>query len=84
MNFFPISRLSARVVTAWLGWYGLAHGARAVATASRYANAANTLRLQVENVTNRNDWVSVGGYPGSGYLVLGKPRTVKLNATWEF
>jgi len=43
-----------------------------------------TLRLQVENVTNRNDWISVGGYPGSGYLVLGKPRTVKLNATWEF
>jgi len=84
--------------------------ARAVATASRYANAANTLRapgwvrydlgvryaldlpndqlltlrLQIENLTNRNDWVSVGGYPGSGYLVLGAPRTFKLNATWEF
>jgi len=84
--------------------------ARAIATASRYADAANTLRvpgwvrydlgarytldlpgeqlltlrLQIENVSNRNDWISVGGYPGSGYLVLGNPRTLKLNATWEF
>jgi len=84
--------------------------ARAVATGSRYANAANTmrvagwvrydlgarymldlpgeqlltLRIQIENVTNRNDWVTVGGFPGQGHLSLGAPRTFRLNATWEF
>jgi iron complex outermembrane receptor protein len=42
-----------------------------------------TVRGRVENVANRNDWVSVGGYPGSGYLVLGDPRTWRLEASFD-
>lgn len=43
-----------------------------------------TLRARVDNLTNRNQWVSVGGYPGSGYLVLGDPRTFMVNGTVAF
>ncbi len=43
-----------------------------------------TLRGRVENVTNRSDWVSVGGYPGAGYLVLGQPRTFLVSGTVGF
>ena len=43
-----------------------------------------TLRLRLDNATNRNYWASVGGYPGSGYLVLGTPRTVSLTASMDF
>ena len=42
------------------------------------------LRARVENLANRNQWVSVGGYPGSGYLVLGAPRTVIGSGTVSF
>lgn len=42
------------------------------------------LRARVENLTNRDYWMSVGGYPGSGYLVLGAPRTFMLSASMEF
>ena len=40
-----------------------------------------TFRLRVENLANRNYWASAGGYPGSGYLVLGAPRTFMLSAS---
>ncbi|KRA02488.1 TonB-dependent siderophore receptor [Achromobacter sp. Root565] len=43
-----------------------------------------TLRARVENIANRNYWASVGGYPGSGYLVLGGPRTFSLSASMDF
>ena len=43
-----------------------------------------TLRLRVDNVTNRNYWASAGGYPGAGYLVLGDPRTFTLSGTVAF
>jgi iron complex outermembrane receptor protein len=43
-----------------------------------------TLRARVDNLTNRNYWASAGGYPGSGYLVLGAPRTFNLTATLAF
>ncbi len=43
-----------------------------------------TVRGRVDNVANRNQWVSVGGYPGAGYLVLGAPRTFTVNATIAF
>jgi len=43
-----------------------------------------TLRARVDNVTDRDYWASVGGYPGNGYLVLGAGRTVSLNASVEF
>jgi iron complex outermembrane receptor protein len=43
-----------------------------------------TLRGRVENLANRNQWVSVGGFPGAGYLVLGNPRTFLLSGTVGF
>lgn len=43
-----------------------------------------TLRARVENLTNQNHWVSVGGFPGAGYLVLGAPRTYMLSGTVGF
>ncbi len=39
-----------------------------------------TLSARINNLTDENDWVSVGGYPGSNYLVLGAPRTVLVSA----
>lgn len=48
------------------------------------ADQAVTFRARVDNVTDRNYWASVGGYPGYGYLVLGAPRTVTLSATVDF
>ena len=43
-----------------------------------------TLRGRLDNVTNRNEWVSAGGYPGAGYLVLGAPRTFVVSGTVAF
>jgi iron complex outermembrane receptor protein len=43
-----------------------------------------TLRLRVDNATDRNYWASVGGYPGSGYLTVGGPRTFSLSASVDF
>jgi len=43
-----------------------------------------TIRARVDNVTDENDWVSVGGYPGSNYLVLGTPRTFVVSASVDF
>ena len=43
-----------------------------------------TLRARVENLTDRDYWASVGGYPGAGYLVQGMPRTFLLSASMEF
>ncbi|WP_226666942.1 TonB-dependent receptor [Microbulbifer aggregans] len=43
-----------------------------------------TLKARVQNVADSNDWVSVGGYPGANYLVLGQPRTFLLSASLEF
>lgn len=49
-----------------------------------------TLRARVNNVFDRDYWASAGGYVGAngtvgtGYLVLGTPRTVTLSATMDF
>jgi iron complex outermembrane receptor protein len=43
-----------------------------------------TFRARVDNITDKNYWASAGGYPGSGYLVLGAPRTVTVSATFDF
>lgn len=43
-----------------------------------------TLRANINNLTNRDHWASVGGFPGANYLVLGDPRTVVLSATVDF
>ncbi|HKE92777.1 MAG TPA: TonB-dependent siderophore receptor [Povalibacter sp.] len=55
---------------------------------ARYATAAlgrpTTLRARIENVADNDYWASVGGYPGSNYLVLGSPRTFVLSASVDF
>jgi iron complex outermembrane receptor protein len=43
-----------------------------------------TFRARVDNVTDKSYWASAGGYPGSGYLILGAPRTVSVSATFDF
>lgn len=43
-----------------------------------------TLRARVENVGDSDDWVSVGGFPGANYLVLGSPRTFLISASVDF
>ena len=43
-----------------------------------------TARARVENVANEDQWVAVGGYPGSNYLTLGAPRTLSLQLAVEF
>lgn len=43
-----------------------------------------TLRLRVDNLTDRNYWASSGGNPGSSYLVVGGPRSVNLSASVDF
>ena len=43
-----------------------------------------TLRARIDNLSDRAYWASVGGFPGSGYLVAGAPRTVSLSASVDF
>lgn len=43
-----------------------------------------TVRARLDNLTGENDWVSVGGYPGANYLVLGSPRTLVVSASIDF
>ena len=54
----------------------------------RYAFEAGgqplTLRARVENLADEYQWVAVGGYPGSNYLTLGGPRTLRLSISTEF
>ena len=52
--------------------------------ASTVARRPVTLRARVENVADSDDWLSVGGYPGANYLVLGAPRTFVLSASVDF
>ena len=54
----------------------------------RYAFVAGgkdlTVRARVENLADEDQWVAVGGYPGSNYLTLGAPRTLRLSVSAEF
>ena len=63
------------------GWGRLDLGARYV---TQMAGKIVTLRARVDNVADRSYWASVGGYPGSGYLVVGNPRTFSLSASVDF
>jgi iron complex outermembrane receptor protein len=63
------------------GWSRFDVGAR---YSFNVAQQVVTVRGRVDNVTDRNEWVSVGGYPGAGYLVLGAPRTFIASATLAF
>ncbi|MFW2176943.1 MULTISPECIES: TonB-dependent receptor [unclassified Moraxella] len=51
---------------------------------TKFGTTPVTLRGDIENVTDKNYWSSVGGYPGQGYLNAGQPRTVKLSASFKF
>lgn len=63
------------------GWARLDVGARYV---TEVAGKLLTLRARIDNVANRDYWASVGGFPGSGYLVVGNPRTFSLTASVDF
>jgi iron complex outermembrane receptor protein len=63
------------------GWTRLDIGARYL---TEFAGRLVTLRGRVDNVTDRNHWASVGGFPGAGYLVAGAPRTFTLSASVDF
>lgn len=52
--------------------------------AMRIMDRAVTLRARVDNVADRAYWASAGGFPGSGYLVVGSPRTFTLSGTVDF
>lgn len=43
-----------------------------------------TLRARLDNVTGRDYWASVGGFPNANYMVLGAPRTLSVSATVDF
>jgi len=49
----------------------------------RYAFAVGdklmTVRANIENLTNKSYWSSVGGAPGADYLILAAPRTFLLS-----
>lgn len=55
---------------------------------ARYAFEASgtplTLRARIENVSDEDQWVAVGGFPSSNYLTLGAPRTFRLSITADF
>ncbi len=51
---------------------------------SRFMDRNLTLRARIDNVTDKAYWASAGGYPGSGYLVVGAPRSVVVSATVDF
>jgi iron complex outermembrane recepter protein len=63
------------------GWTRLDFGARYVLDIGR---TPLTLRARIDNATDRAHWASVGGFPGSGYLVLGAPRSVSVSASVDF
>ena len=43
-----------------------------------------SVRARIDNVTNENEWISAGGFPGFGYMVLGAPRTYVVSASVDF
>ena len=43
-----------------------------------------TLRARLDNLFDKGYWASVGGYPGSNYLVQSAPRTLSVSATVNF
>ncbi|MES2027256.1 MAG: TonB-dependent receptor [Pseudomonadota bacterium] len=63
------------------GWARLDVGARYL---TEVQGKLVTIRARLDNVTDRNYWASVGGSDGSGYLVLGNPRTFSLTASVDF
>jgi iron complex outermembrane recepter protein len=52
--------------------------------ATELGGRKTTLRFRIDNLFDKANWISVGGYPGSNYLVLGDPRTFGLSASVDF
>lgn len=63
------------------GWTRLDIGARYV---TDIKGKLFTVRGRIDNVADRDYWASSGGSPGSGYLVMGAPRTVTVSAQLDF
>lgn len=63
------------------GWTRLDIGARYLAD---FGGRLVTLRARIDNAADKNYWASSGGYPGSGYLVVGAPRSFVLSASVDF
>lgn len=63
------------------GWTRLDAGIRYL---TELNGSALTLRTRVDNLTNKSYYASVGGFPGSGYLVVGAPRTLSVSASVDF
>jgi iron complex outermembrane recepter protein len=62
-------------------WTRIDAGAR---FATQLAGRQLALRARIDNLAGRRFWASSGGSPGSGYLVLGNPRTFTASATVDF
>jgi iron complex outermembrane receptor protein len=43
-----------------------------------------TIRARINNVADSDQWISVGGFPGANYMVLGDPITLVLSASFDF
>lgn len=52
--------------------------------ATRWSGREFILRARVDNIVGSRYWSSSGGFPGSGYIVLGSPRTLTGNLTAAF
>lgn len=63
------------------GWTRLDAGVRLLVDVS---GKPVTLRARVDNLTDRDYWASSGGFPNSGYLVAGGPRSFSLSASVDF
>lgn len=48
---------------------------------TRIATRDVSLRARLQNVGDNDYWASVGGFPGSNYLVLAEPRTFLVSAS---
>ena len=63
------------------GWTRIDAGARLT---TQLVGRQLALRARIDNLAGRRYWASSGGFPGSGYLVLGNPRTFTASATVDF
>ncbi|MGL0785253.1 TonB-dependent siderophore receptor [Xanthomonas translucens] len=52
--------------------------------ATRLGTLPTTLRLSVDNLTDKRYWRDVGEYLGDDYLFLGAPRTARLALQFDF
>lgn len=76
------SKYANRTATVEVGGYTVYNlGAR---YATRLWALPTTLRLSVDNLTNKLYWRDVGEFYGDDYLFLGAPRTARLSVQFDF